>query len=125
MSLLSTEDFRIIEDLGQKGMGLFANKEFRQGDHIYQMDYWSKPLMPMHATNHSCNPNASFNEHSMLVAVRNIAKDEEITYDYLRHPIPASPWNFKCLCQSENCVGWVISSGRNIEPIETSVAENL
>ena len=110
MPLSSKKDFQIIEGLDQKGMGLFTTRNFSLGDDIYQMDYWSKPLMPMHATNHSCDPNARFNKTGMLVAIRDIAKDEEITYDYLLHPVPASPWNFQCQCLSANCTGWVLAA---------------
>lgn len=110
MPLSSKKDFQIIEGLAHKGMGLFTTRKFNQGEDIYQMDYWSKLLMPMHATNHSCDPNSSFNEDGMLVALRDIARDEEITYDYLLHPIPASPWNFACHCGSSNCVGWILAN---------------
>lgn len=110
MPLSSKKDFQIIEGLDQKGVGLFTTRRFNQGDDIYQMDYWSKPLMPMHATNHSCDPNSSFSESGMLTAIRDIAKDEEITYDYLLHPIPASPWNFECHCGSSNCVGRILAN---------------
>lgn len=109
MQLSNTVDFHIIEGLDRKGMGLFTTRAFSLGDDIYQMDYWSEPLMPMHATNHSCDPNASFNADGMLVALRDIAKGEEITYDYLLHPIPASPWNFECQCQSAECIKWVLA----------------
>ncbi len=107
MPLSSKKDFQIIEGLAPKGMGLFTTRTFHQGDDIYQMDYWSKPLMPMHATNHSCDPNAAFNDGGMLIALRDIVMDEEITYDYLLHPIPASPWNFECLCRAVDCIGWI------------------
>ncbi|MEP7339603.1 MAG: SET domain-containing protein [Acidobacteriota bacterium] len=109
MSLLNSEERYTVGSVGQKGVGLFAAKGFSQGEGIYQMDYWSKPLMPMHATNHSCDPNSSFNADGMLMAIRDIRKDEEITYDYLLHPIPASPWNFECQCQSIACIKWVLA----------------
>ncbi|HEX9003948.1 MAG TPA: SET domain-containing protein [Blastocatellia bacterium] len=110
MSLLNSDDFYTGDHVEQKGIGLFAAKGYLQGEEIYQMDYWSKPLMPMHATNHSCDPNSTFDAGGMLTAVRDIAKDEEITYDYLLHPIPASPWNFECQCRSIDCIGWVIAA---------------
>ena len=107
MSLLNSKDTYTLDHGERKGFGLFATRGFRQGENIYQMDYWSAPLMPMHLTNHSCDPNSSFDQSGMLVALRDIAKDEEITYDYLLHPIPASPWNFECLCRSADCIGWI------------------
>ncbi len=72
--------------------------------------------MPIHATNHSCDPNAAFDAEGMLVALRDIAPNEEITFDYLKHPTPASPWNFACRCGSSNCVGWISASRVGIEP---------
>ena len=107
----SVEDFRVL-DLEGKGAGLFATRPFERGEGIYAFDYWSKEVMPMHLTNHSCDPNASFNEEGILVALRDIAPGKEITFDYLRHPIPASPWNFECHCQSENCIGWIVVTPR-------------
>jgi hypothetical protein len=77
------------------------------GEAIYRLDYWSRAEMPIHATNHSCDPNATFGRDGMLAAVREIEAGEEITYDYVAHPLPASPWNFECLCGAAGCVGWV------------------
>jgi hypothetical protein len=96
-----------VRDLEGKGAGLFAIRSYQRSEAIYAFDYWSEVLMPMHLTNHSCDPNGSFNEAGMLVALRDIAPGEEITFDYLKHPIPASPWNFQCQCRSANCAGWV------------------
>ncbi len=63
--------------------------------------------MPIHVTNHSCDPNATFDRSGMLIALRDIESGEELTYDYLAHPIPASPWDFECDCGVEKCIGWV------------------
>lgn len=103
----SSEGFevRLIDD--QKGFGLFATRKFSVGESIYRMDYWSQPQMPMHMTNHSCDPNASFDEGGMLVAVRQIETGEEITFDYVANPLPASPWNFECRCGAKDCVRWI------------------
>lgn len=107
MSLIETPNFHSKKIDDQTGYGLFASRRFEPGEDIYPFDYWSQDLMPMHLTNHSCDPNATFNEQGMLVALRAIAPNEEITYHYLHHPVPASPWNFRCTCGSENCVGWL------------------
>lgn len=107
MSLPSSEGFQVLPINARKGVGLFATRKFAVGEGIYRMDYWSRPQMPMHATNHSCDPNAAFDEGGMLVALREIESGEEITFDYVAHRLPASPWNFKCECGAERCVGWV------------------
>lgn len=101
------EGFRVVEFSTHKNKALFTTRTFAAGEEIYPFDYWSQEVMPMHMTNHSCDPNASFNDNAVLVAIRDIAADEEITYDYLPHPVPASPWNFECLCGASNCRGWI------------------
>lgn len=107
MTISSQDGFQALPAGPRKGLGLFATRKFRVGEAIYRMDYWSRAQMPMHMTNHSCDPNAGFDEGGMLVALREIEPGEEITYDYVAHPLPASPWSFKCECGAERCVGWV------------------
>src|SRR4028118_1404290 len=105
MLFFKSNNFEVLENNFEKGAGLFATQKIAVGENIYRFDYWSEQQMPIHLTNHSCEPNASFNENSMLVALRAIEKGEEITYDYLAHPIPAAPWNFKCACEADSCAG--------------------
>ena len=110
MTVFTSSDYHIVEGGGgdgDKGMGLFTSRPYASGESIYPFDYWSLELTPMHATNHSCDPNASFDADGMLVALRDIAVDEEITYDYLLHPVPASPWSFRCQCGAAGCIGWL------------------
>ena len=107
MSLSKSESFQVMQVDRRKGLGLFARRKFTAGESLYPFDYWSQEQTPMHVTNHSCDPNASFDEGGMLVAVRDIEPGEEITFDYRAHPIPASPWNFQCCCEAEGCVGWI------------------
>jgi len=103
----ASADFHVRDIDAQTGSGLFASREFKQGEEIYPFDYWSEEVMPMHMTNHSCDANGYFNDHGMLEATRDIHPGDEITFNYLIHRIPASPWNFKCTCGAENCIGWV------------------
>ena len=107
MSLANSENFQVLQVDRRKGVGLFARRKFTAGESLYPFDYWSQEQTPMHVTNHSCDPNASFDEGGMLVAVRDIEPGEEITFDYRAHPIPASPWNFQCCCEAKGCVGWI------------------
>jgi hypothetical protein len=90
-----------------KGLGLFTSIPFEGGESLYRFDYWSHSVMPIHMTNHSCEPNAAFCKDGMLIALRNLNVNEEISYDYLASPIPASPWNFECDCKSRRCLGWI------------------
>ncbi|MDP2826364.1 MAG: SET domain-containing protein-lysine N-methyltransferase [Sulfuritalea sp.] len=63
--------------------------------------------------NHSCQPNAGFNGQIAVVAMRDIAKDEEITIDYamVLHKASKGPtYRLKCLCGAEACRGMVTES---------------
>jgi hypothetical protein len=102
-----SKDFYIVDQQPTKGLSLFAKRKFRQGEAIYPFDYWSREIMPIHMTNHSCSPNGRFDSDGMLIALQDIEADVEITYDYLLHPIPASPWDFECYCESDACIGHV------------------
>ncbi|MFN0121149.1 MAG: SET domain-containing protein [Blastocatellia bacterium] len=109
--MIHSDDYEMRISADAKARGLFARRAFRAGEAIYQMDYWSAETMPMHLTNHSCDANAGFDATGMLRALRGIAADEEITFNYLDHPTPASPWNFACLCGAANCIGWIRAAG--------------
>lgn len=104
---MKLEGFEVLATDEGKGVGLFTTRPYGKGEALYPFDYWSEEMMPMHATNHSCDPNATFDDEGMLVALREIAQGEEVTFNYLLHPIPASPWNFKCECGSASCLGWI------------------
>lgn len=55
--------------------------------------------------NHSCEPNAGlkFTDFGIiLVAIRNIKKGEEITWDYST-TLYNNRWTMDCLCSSNNC----------------------
>ncbi|MCX6749683.1 MAG: SET domain-containing protein [Candidatus Pacearchaeota archaeon] len=64
--------------------------------------------------NHSCNPNAFIMGKNELVALKNIKKGEEITYDYSttmndneekikNEGDGGELWTCKCRCGSDNC----------------------
>lgn len=66
-------------------------------------------IQPVDYYNHSCNPNAGFKGQIFLVAMRDIKKDEQVTFDYAMvlsesQETPA-PYHFKCMCQLKNCRG--------------------
>ncbi|MBI5666403.1 MAG: SET domain-containing protein-lysine N-methyltransferase [Chloroflexi bacterium] len=66
-------------------------------------------LVPMRTeagdfVNHSCNPNAGLSGQIALVALREIAAAEEITYDYAM--TDGSPYDeFDCCCGAPDCRG--------------------
>lgn len=56
--------------------------------------------------NHSCDPNAGFGGQIFLIAMRDIKKGEEITFDYamvLHKSKNRKLYKLKCLCGSEKC----------------------
>ncbi len=55
--------------------------------------------------NHSCNPNSGLKikgKSVLLVAIKNIRKGEEITYDYST-TMDEDDWELECRCGSKNC----------------------
>lgn len=60
--------------------------------------------------NHSCNPNAGFKGQIFLVAMKNIKRGEQITFDYamvLDKAKKAGFYKMKCLCGSNKCRGYI------------------
>jgi uncharacterized protein len=56
--------------------------------------------------NHNCDPNSGIKGQISLVAMRDIKKDEEITFDYgtVLYRIKGAPkYELKCFCGSKNC----------------------
>jgi len=59
--------------------------------------------------NHSCDPNSGFSDGLTLVAVRDIARDEEITWDYSSAIDEADFDGFPCACSASTCRAKVTS----------------
>ncbi len=91
---------------------VFTKKEFKKlsKEDKNHLDYIGKgkyvvDYSPASIVNHSCNPNSYWKykniKNSNLIAIRDIKKNEEITYDY---SIDAKDsWKMKCLCKNKNC----------------------
>lgn len=59
--------------------------------------------------NHSCEPNCGLLGQTLLVAMRDIAPGEELTFDYAM--CDASDYDeFRCRCEQPNCRGIVTGS---------------
>lgn len=68
----------------------------------FDLNYWIDPIPPYKHLNHSCDPNVAILGNKTLVAIKNIAKNEEITIDY--SIIEADPrWHMRCTCGEKNC----------------------
>lgn len=61
--------------------------------------------------NHSCNPNAGIRKEGELFALKDIKKDQEITYDYSATEWTYEKfgkyrdWSMECNCKSKKCRG--------------------
>lgn len=110
-----------------KGYGIFAAREIRKDelisefrgprvtieaiglvppevqDHLFNvgLNEYLVTFEPEVRTNHSCDPNAGIRKDVFLVAMRDIGKDEEITFDY--STITADDWEMACQCVSPSC----------------------
>ena len=63
--------------------------------------------------NHSCDPNCEVFGTGLKVwvyAIRDIKKDEELTYDY-GFAFDKDYKDFPCKCRSKKCVGYIIREG--------------
>jgi len=74
-------------------------------DHLFNVDVdeYLVAREPEVRTNHSCDPNAGIRKEALLVAMRNIKQDEEITFDYSM--IMDDEWEMDCMCGSPLCRG--------------------
>ena len=62
---------------------------------------WIYPIGIDMYVNHSCDPNTGIKGKVTFVALRNIKKDEEITFDYSISE--DSLWEMPCNCGAKNC----------------------
>ena len=110
-----------------KGLGLFADKNFRKGETVIhfradivlcskatpeavQIDerncFDTKWLTPEAFINHSCSPTAKLDVRGYrYVAIKDIKRNEEITFDYLTTDWDMGRESFRCRCGSKNCYG--------------------
>jgi uncharacterized protein len=118
-----------------QGNGVFATKPIKSNETIHVMNgkeislfecIWMVLLGKLHvdnplqidkysyiildelsvATNHSCNPNCTIVGKNELVARRDIAIGEEITFDYSLTVMPnfyTKNWQMTCCCGTDNC----------------------
>ena len=108
-----------------KGLGLFANKTFKKGETVikFKADFLpcsnaspeavqvsethcldTKWLVPEAFINHSCSPSTTLDaEGYRYVAIKDISKNEEITFNYVTTEWDAGSEVFECHCGSKNC----------------------
>lgn len=120
-----------VRDAGPKGKGVFAQRDFAQGEFIFRRrngpvvmkeaiaalspedqmhlteldwDRFAVVLPPGAFLNHSCDPNA-MRSGVKVFAWRDIRAGEEITIDYRLSAFGGDRW--ECRCGSGNCKGFV------------------
>ncbi len=120
----------IVKKSPVEGLGVYADKNFKKGENIliiddthavtdeskltthqheYDCDYLSNGKVilmqePEKFINHSCGPNTyvkTINNLRHVLAMKDIKKGEEITYDYSING--DNNGTFKCNCGSKNC----------------------
>jgi len=77
-------------------------------EELFQVPFWKGYNEPADFVNHSCEPDAGFrNSPISLVAMRNIKRGEEITFDYaMSESIDGLRGNeFECSCGTRSCRG--------------------
>jgi len=104
--IMKIEEEPIFSD-GTKDLALQINERFVIGTK-YQPEIEDSDFL-----NHSCKPNAGIKGQIFLTAMRNIAIDEEITFDYAMVLQEAEGFKtdyeigFACNCGSDKCRGKV------------------
>jgi SET domain-containing protein len=120
-----------VVSLGSRGRGVVAERNFKQGEviaiwrgsiitkreaialsesersQLLQVDEDSflvtnKALLTVDYINHSCEPNCGFTDGTTLVAMREIAAGEAVTFDYAMSDT-TTIFDFDCWCGSTTC----------------------
>jgi len=121
-----------LQEFGGRGTGVLAAVAIAQGEnvltfhgssvrsrgaHTLQIDADAHLEVdpPGRFVNHSCDPNCGVREGLTLVALRDIAAGEEVTFDYAMTEAEMEPMS--CLCGSEKCRG-TIAGYRALTPAQ-------
>jgi hypothetical protein len=116
----------VVRGTPKHGKGVFARTKIKKGDviavfdgeiydwgfdgwtdylynHAIQFDkrHWRTSRGIARLSNHSCDPNCGIRDRFKIVAMRDIAPGEEITWDY--GMTENYTWRMKCTCGSPLC----------------------
>lgn len=120
---------KLYVGLSKYGKGVFAKKNIRDGETIlifrgnilsfeeakinraYCLQigidkYYGPSGWVDDYVNHSCQPNAGLKNARTLIALQNIQKNEEITFDYSTC-LHENNWTMECKCDSLHCRGMI------------------
>ena len=109
------------------GLGVFAGEKIREGSRIFpikgrpvrftdtlRMDHQESYALqveqdryllcgsPFVLINHSCNPNSGIDGGLYFTAIKDIEKEEEITWDYSTSMLERH-WTMRCECGEKAC----------------------
>jgi SET domain-containing protein len=97
------EEAQLPEEFKDGGLQISKNHVICSMNHSESTDFF----------NHSCNPNAGFSGQISLIAIVDIKKDDQITFDYatcLYSESVEDYYSFKCECGDSQCRGNVTSN---------------
>ncbi|MBI4706828.1 MAG: SET domain-containing protein-lysine N-methyltransferase [Candidatus Omnitrophica bacterium] len=97
--IITQKEFKVLSKKRFKNIDDYATKVC---DGFYMVSCKNGTLEDDDFFNHSCNPNAGINGQIVMVAMRNILRGEEITYDYAMTDAEFD-YSFKCSCGQKNC----------------------
>jgi len=130
---MKSEKILIVKNT-KNGRGVFANRDFKKGEIIFEFhgNFCTYEELPTPYNevedhyvqigenlymgpsgdiddffNHSCDPNSGLkinDKKVFLIAIKDIKKDNEITYDYST-TMDEDDWEMDCNCGSKNCRG--------------------
>jgi uncharacterized protein len=92
----------VAEEIGDYGIQI--DQEFVIDGQSHDSD--KRDYEDTYFFNHSCDPNAGIKGQILLVALRDIPEDEEVTFDYamcLHETKGAAPYRMECRCGQPNC----------------------
>ena len=133
-----------VVSLGSRGRGVVAERNFKQGEviaiwrgsiitereaialpesernQLLQVDedaflITNKALLTVDFINHSCEPNCGFTDSTTLVAMREIAAGETVTFDYAMSDTKPI-FTFDCWCGSITCRKKIIGNDWQLRP---------
>jgi SET domain-containing protein len=105
------EEEKLLGEFSDTGMQIHDNFVLTSKNSKENTDYF----------NHSCDPNSGFKGQIFLVAMRDIKKGEEITFDYamvLCSNKDAKLYKIKCLCGRKNCRGFITEEDWKIPKLQ-------
>jgi SET domain-containing protein len=117
----------VVKNTKKMGRAVFARVKIKKGTVVavfdgpvfdYDYEHWSKDLLDhtiqfekrkwrdsnglARFINHSCEPNCGIKNLFEIVAMRDILKGEQITFDY-EMTEKSSWWRMRCKCGSTHC----------------------